>query len=110
VKQSAGVNVQEVFPGFRPGVTYDSRCPIRDRNWESHKYKSEALPFELICSMWFAMSVLSNLDAVSSKQEVLRYGICHGYKLGEGSPYLLSFLTLIFVLQYRSVFFSKGPV
>ena len=40
------------------------------------------------------------IRSVSSKQEILRYGNWHGCWPGEGSPYLLSFRTLICMLGY----------
>jgi hypothetical protein len=53
---------------FIPEIWY----PIRDRDWASHEYTSEALPIGLTCFMYSPC-------LFSSKQEVSRHEICHGY-------------------------------
>ena len=99
------------FPVFVRGLVDDSMC-VQSEIETGHLTNTtqKALPIDLSCSICSPCLFYQN-QIFFSKQELLRYGICHGCLPSEGSPYLVSFRVLICMLGYITSFFSpKGAV
>jgi len=106
-----GKMFRKSFPVFVRGFIDDSPC-VQSEIETGHLTNTaqKALPVDLAFSIC-SPCLFYQSRSVSSKQEVLRYGIWNGCWPSEGSPYLLSFRTLICMLGYIKSFFSlKKPV
>jgi hypothetical protein len=88
------------FPVFVRGLIDDSLC-VQFKIETGHSRIQLKKLYQLIYLVRSVRHVyFIKIRSVSSKQEVLRYGIWHGCLPSEGSPYLMSFRAPICMLFF----------